>query len=85
VSQSESGLAAVVVLASLENPAIGDACAALVEVGVSAIQVGTLGDTLTVVQRAQADLIAVEIGPKFPEGIEAISRLRFRGSMVPTR
>ena len=77
MSQPESGLTAVVVLASMENTAIGDACAALVGLGVSAIQVGTLSDTLTVVQRAQADLLAVEIGPNSPEGIEAISRLRF--------
>ena len=70
-------LAGFVVLASPANAAIRAACTALASIGVSAIQVETLSDALTVVQRAHTDLLAVEIGPNYPEGIEAISRLRF--------
>ena len=74
---ADDGLSGVVVLASVSNTAIAEACDALAATGVSAIQVATLTDALTVVQRAQTDLLAVEVGGTYPEGVEAISRLRF--------
>jgi len=81
VSEAEDGLKNALVLSSGRNETINDACARLAGVGVSAVQVATLADALTVVQRAQADLVAVEIGEAFPEGAEAISRLRFVSSL----
>jgi two-component system, OmpR family, KDP operon response regulator KdpE len=76
-----SPLGGLLVLSSPKNTAINEACAALASVGVSAVQVSTLADALTVVQRAQSDLLAVEIGPNFPDGLESISRLRFVSTM----
>jgi two-component system KDP operon response regulator KdpE len=70
-------LRGLLVLSSGKSSAINDACALVASIGVSAVQVSTLADALTVVQRAQTDLLAVEIGAGYPEGVEAISRLRF--------
>lgn len=75
------GLGGVLILSAAGSETINDACATLSGIGVTAIQVSALVDALTVVQRAQPDLLAVEIGEGYPEGVESISRLRFVSSL----
>lgn len=77
----DAGLTGLLVLCPAGNASVSEACAALVSIGVSAVQVSTLIDALTLVQRAQPDLLAVEVGASHVEGIDAISRLRFVSSL----
>jgi len=77
----DPSLTGLLILGSAGNESVSAACAALASIGVSAIQVSALIDALTLVQRAQPDLLAVEVGASYAEGIEAISRLRFISSL----
>jgi two-component system, OmpR family, KDP operon response regulator KdpE len=77
----DGGLSGLVALASAENEQVTAACKSLTTVGVSAVHVSSLDDALTVVQRAQPDLLAVEVGAGYPEGVDAVSRLRFVTSL----